>query len=138
VERGDFQMKPAMIAASLVLAASAQAQSLKEKYELSERCGKQVAEAFANEWDSVTKVMVNYENHYNSQLNKCFYLLTSIGKSGTKIMTLFELNENNENNDYGLFVGAAEATEPIQCYVQTSECKTEEEWRALIKPFMED
>ena len=33
-------MKLAMIAVSLVLAASAQAQSLKEKYELSERCGK--------------------------------------------------------------------------------------------------
>jgi hypothetical protein len=129
-----------IIAASLVLIGSAQAQSLKEKYELSERCGKQAAEVFAKEWEapdyySVANVMASYENHYNSQLDKCFYLLTSTGKSGTKIMALFDLNENK---DYGLYVGTAEAKEPIQCYVQTSDCRSDEEWRALIKPLMED
>ena len=34
----------------LMLATSAQAQSLKEKSELSERCGKQAAEHFEKEW----------------------------------------------------------------------------------------
>ena len=56
-------------------------------------------------------------------------------------MALFDLNENNENNEnkgYGLYVSTEEAKEPIQCYVETSDCKTEEEWRALIKPFTED
>jgi hypothetical protein len=129
-----------IIAASLVLIGSAQAQSLKEKYELSERCGKQAAEVFAKEWEapdynSVANVMASYENHYNSQLDKCFYLLTSTGKSGTKIMALFDLNENK---DYGLYVSTAGAKEPIQCYVQATDCQTEEEWRALIRPFMEE
>jgi len=125
---------------SLILATEAETQSAK----LSERCGKQSAEAFAKEWeapDSVAKAIANYENHYNSRLNKCFYLLSSTGKSGTKIMALFDLNENNENNEnkgYGLYVSTEEAKEPIQCYVEASDCKTEEEWRSLIKPFMED
>jgi hypothetical protein len=131
---------------SLVLATGAEARTATERYELSERCREQAAEVFAKEWEapdynSVAKVMANYENHYNFRLNKCFYLLTSTGKSGTKIMALFDLNENNENNEnkgYGLYVSTEEAKEPIQCYVQTSECKTEEEWRALIRPFMED
>ena len=130
---------------SLILATEAETQSAEENG-LSERCGKQAAEAFAKEWEapdynSVAKAMANYENHYNSRLNKCFYFLTTTGKSGTKIMALFDLNENNENNEnkgYGLYVSTEEAKEPIQSYVETSDCKTEEEWRALIKPFMED
>ena len=125
-----------------LLATGAQAQSLKEKFELSAICGKQAAEVFAKEWQapdySVAKVKPNYENHYNSQLNKCFYLLTSTGRSGTKIMALFDLSENDENKGYGLYVSTAEAKEPIQCYVETSDCKSEEEWRALIRQFMED
>jgi hypothetical protein len=134
-------MKGIAAAVSVALLASgAWAQSPKEKYELSEQCGKQAAEAFAKEWEApdyngVAKVMASYENHYNSQLDKCFYLLTSTGKSETKIMVLFDLNENK---DYGLYVSTAEAKEPIQCYVQTSDCRSDEEWRALIKPFMEE
>jgi len=59
-------MKLAIIAASLILAGSAQAQSLTEKYELSERCGKQAEERYAKEVESRVLVTVDYENHYNS------------------------------------------------------------------------
>ena len=52
---------------SLALPASgAQAQSLTEKYELSERCGKQAEERYAKEVESRVLVTVDYENHYNS------------------------------------------------------------------------
>jgi proteasome assembly chaperone (PAC2) family protein len=47
-------MKLSMIAAILVVAGSAQAQSLTEKYELSERCGKQAEERYAKEVESVS------------------------------------------------------------------------------------
>ena len=43
-------------------------------------------------------------------------------------MTIFDINENKK---YGAYISGT-------CYVQTKQCKTEEEWRALIKPFMED
>jgi len=43
-------MKAFLALLSLVLATNALAQSLKEKSELSERCGKQAAEHFEKEW----------------------------------------------------------------------------------------
>ena len=43
-------MKAIAALLSLLFASGAQAQSLKEKYELSERCGKHAAETFAKEW----------------------------------------------------------------------------------------
>ena len=127
-------MKLAIIAASLILAGSAQAQSLKEKYELSERCGKQAAETFRKDWKGFPSKRANYENHYNSRLNKCFYIeITNtyerkIGLS--RAMRLYDLYENKEIAGYDKLVGA--------CYVQEKQCASEAEWRALIKPFMED
>jgi hypothetical protein len=66
-------MKLAMIAASLVLAGSAQAQSLKERYELSERCGKQAEEAFEKRLKSEVpeeghQITWGHKNHYNFRL----------------------------------------------------------------------
>jgi hypothetical protein len=73
-------MKLAIIAASLILIGSAQAQTATEKYDLEQRCGRRAAETFAKDWEGGTpgirkgNTTANYENHYNSRLNKCFYL----------------------------------------------------------------
>jgi hypothetical protein len=121
-----------------LLASGAQAQTAKEKYELQERCGKRAASAFAERLQGVQPGVAteagnvaNYESHYNSRLNKCFYLetLVVLHKEGVhNSMTIFDINENKK---YGAYISGT-------CYVQTKQCKTEEEWRALIKPFMED
>ena len=58
----------------LVLASGAQAQSLKEKSELSEQCGKKAAELFEKSWGKREDELNHYESHYNSRLNKCFYV----------------------------------------------------------------
>ena len=139
-----------LIAASLglVVASGAQAQSLKEKYELSERCGKQAAETFRKYWGNgisetdTGQTIGNYQNHYNFRLNTCFYLEISDsyerGKSPFRLMRLFDLNESRK-------IGAYEGTKTLfleeetgLCSVQGKECASEQEWRALIKPFMED
>jgi hypothetical protein len=67
-----------VVAAALLLVDTASfAQPNKEQYELQERCGKQTAEVFVKRWGSGVKNSVagqsvaNYENHYNSRLNKC-------------------------------------------------------------------
>jgi hypothetical protein len=136
-------MKLAVIAASLILAGSAQAQSLKEKYELSERCGKQAAAEFAKDWGPGTvfnkgKTIARYENHYNSRLNKCFYIEVSDtyepGKPPIRALRLYDLHENRELAGY-VNLGVPL---PVHCYVEQKPCEREEEWRALIKPFMED
>ena len=137
-------MKPIAAALSLVLIATgAQAQSAREKYELSVQCGKQAAATFAKEWGSVpggynseVKASANYENHYNSRLNKCFYLETS-NFSAVNNMSLWDLNENKEYGRY-IIASAAEGPVTVQCYVEKRDCKTEDEFRALIKQFMED
>ena len=119
---------------SLALPASgAQAQSLTEKYELSERCGKQAEERYAKEVESRVLVTVDYENHYNSRLNKCFYLSINDGPGSARMLTLSDLNERKAIAIYN-----HRGDEVEHCSVQQKECTSEEEWRALIKPLMED
>jgi len=52
-------------------------------------------------------------------------------------MRLYDLHESRE---IGVFVGTTVFLEEktAHCWVQEKQCKSEEEWRALIKPFMED
>jgi len=120
---------------SLVLAAGAQAQTEKEKYDLQTRCGKQAAEAFKKETNSQA---ANYEDHYNFRLNKCFYIEITNGydehlKAPVKDMMLHDLNENRQIASYHNWGNTVEL-----CVVEQKQCKSEEEWWALIKPFMED
>jgi hypothetical protein len=122
------------------------AQPNKQLYELQERCGKRAAEVFKRKYSpSVAKIehgqmRFNYENHYSAQLNKCFFLEIANayerldGKPTiSKRMRLFDLNDNKE---YGTFVSGP--TEPLACSVQDKGCRSESEWRQLLKPFMED
>jgi hypothetical protein len=115
------------------------AQSAKETYDLQERCGKRAAEIYQKDFgqnvtsDTSSTVIANYENHYNLRLNKCFMLEDSMtytkdAKEGIKILTLADINENKI---YGSF-------DPMECTVQERSCHSEQEWRALIKPYMEE
>jgi len=123
------------------------AQPNKELYELQERCGKRAAEVFRREYGTVPKteygitMWFNYENHYSARLNKCFFLEIAVSREkgkldSTKSMRLFDLNENKElaNYDDGICDGCG----PISCKVQDKVCRSESEWRQLLKPFMED
>src|ERR1700730_17029246 len=130
------------LAALLLVGTAFYAQPNKEHYEL--QCGKWAAEVFAKECDSRAsntasgQIIGNYENHYNSRLNKCIYLeisnTYSRGKAPFRAMMLFDLNENGEIATYSKIEGDAF----VYCLVQGKVCRTEDEWRTLIKPFMED
>jgi hypothetical protein len=94
--QGRRRLKRTLIAASFAVAVlPAQAQTAREKYDLQERCGRRAAEVFAKEWGTgfTAKATANYENHYSSRLNKCFYLITT-NAQGIQMMGLFDLNEN--------------------------------------------
>jgi hypothetical protein len=91
------------------------AQPNKQVYELQERCSKRAAEVFEREYSPVSntedgQTLFNYENHYSARLKKCFFLEIAMsyereeGKPGSKIMRLFDLNENKE---YGTFVSGS-------------------------------
>jgi hypothetical protein len=115
------------------------AQSNKNLYELQERCGKRAAEVFEREYsppvsdDKDGQTLFNYENHYSARLKKCFFLEIAMSyereeeKPGSKIMRLYDLNDNRE---YG--------STPLACVVRGKNCQSESEWRQLVKPFMEE
>jgi hypothetical protein len=133
-----------VLAALLLVGTASHAQPNREQYELQERCGKRAAELFKREYSSGfktrdTTTMFNYENHYSARLNKCFFLeiadLYEKGKGSTKSLRLFDLNENKQ---YGICMSSFGDGVPYPCFVQDQVCRSEDEWRTLIKPFMED
>ena len=131
------------IAGLLCSGTYASAQLNKELYELQERCGKRAAEVFNREYDpgSNTKgdqIRFNYENHYSARLNKCFFLEIVVSheqETNATIMRLFDLNVNKE---YGIFVSGPTESTPVTCVVRGKHCRSENEWRQLLTPFMED
>src|SRR5262245_9185988 len=136
-------MKAIRLLLSLVLATGAQAQSPKEKYELSERCGKQAAARFAtNEWASAPGyTTVEYQNHYSSKLNKCFYFEITDGRTEKTIVRLIRLLDLNGNKVIISCIKYEPDTR-FACLGQEGSENvwdgTEEEIRALVKPYMED
>lgn len=134
----------AIVAAGSCLISAAHAQPDKVLYELQERCGKLAAEVFQREWGGQHMVTVkdgyitaDYENHYSPRLNKCFYLQksNSVSKTmGVQSLDLYDLNENRQLGNFttGTRIGIE------QCQVQGKTCRSEEEWRELAKPFLEE
>ncbi len=126
----------AIAASLLVTGMSAYGQSRKEIYELQERCGKRAEEIFEKDFPtSERKGLELFENHYSVRLNKCFMLeintlmIRDAGKTtSSKFLTLVDVNDNKV---YGSF-------SPLECEVQGKTCRSEQEFRALIRPFMED
>ena len=131
--------------------------SKRQAYELSERCGKTTGEEFRREWKGgivnteTGQMAASYTNHYNSRLNKCFYLLrvthftskkSGGGESTSNVsMMLFDINEVKEYGNYfGAPTSAAQpvAGPPMNCTVVGKRCSSSEEWEALARPYMED
>jgi hypothetical protein len=127
----------------LLCASSVNAQPNRELYELQVRCGKQAADAFARDHVPVQNTkdgqrIMNYENHFSAQLNKCFFLeiLVVVEKGKwSKQLRLFDLNENKE---YGSYFDSDQTPRYVSCYVRDTKCSSEEEWRRLAKPYLED
>ena len=105
-----------IVAAMTAIAGSAQAQTAKEKYELSERCGRRAAEFFDRQTKEfrtmnglIRLVHSTYENHYNSSLSKCFivdHIITTNDGDHRLDFSLFSITEVNENMEYGNVLGS--------------------------------
>ena len=145
-----------LIAAALVISAlGCRAAPDKVAYELQERCGKQASAEFRREFGAagvpVTQsgktTLHNFQNHYNSKLNACIYLLRSSGFNAVRgkkpgestgayeMQALFDLNENREIASYFKF---ADSKAYMDCRVGGKACQSKEEWESLIRPYLED
>lgn len=121
----------------------AQAQSSIEIYTLQERCGKQAAAAFAKDYTPVqnTKAgqrILNYENHYSRQLNKCFFLEIMVHVDNGKWAKQLRLFDLNANEEFGSYFDSDSTPGYVNCIVRDQRCSSEKEWRILAKPYLED
>jgi hypothetical protein len=108
--------------------------SIKEEYELQERCGNRAEERYRKEYGNETP-MSNYTNHYNRKLNRCFILVTQIIQSDT-YKTLVDINENRPHGFFSKIVSLRTPTS--WCEVLGKPCHSESEWDSLVRPFMEE
>ena len=125
-----------VVIAVCAMTLSARAQNRKEIYELQERCGKRAEQIFEKDFPMAErKGLENFENHYSVRLNRCFMLEenTILTKDADKSYTIkmLTLVDVNDNKSYGSF-------SPLGCEVQNVRCKSEQEFRSLIRQFMED
>ncbi len=126
------------------------AASIKDEYELQERCGK-TARGFIKlgYGNGVSKTRdgqqeTAYVNHYNKKLNKCFviislsnYVLEKDHPEYVKsfVKTLLDVNENKE---YGKYINDYQPQKMLMCEVEGRHCLSPEGWEALIRPYMND
>jgi hypothetical protein len=155
-----FPSEPNMIntvlIASLILAGFAMISksyasvSAIEEYELQEHCGKRAAEIYNKQFGSRGVIntehgqaLVEYTNHYNKKLRKCFVLQTYRNiPYKDKVHQSFimqKLYDINENKIYGDYFKSDGMNMPTSCTVGNQViCHSEQEWSALVKPYMED
>ena len=103
----------------------------KEQYDLNDKCGKQSEEWSKSYQKKYPSDKFTCKNHFNKRLNKCF-VLVEYSESQLK-----SLKNINENKIYGSFLSKQDGN-IIICNVLEKKCKSEEEWDALVKPYMED
>jgi hypothetical protein len=125
---------------SLTLFSSSYAGSIKEEYELQERCAKSAADSFKKLYRN-EGILTHYSNHYNKKLNKCFILMisTTLPKVKQEHPSLSKLlYDVNEQKEYASFFMFTDSKEIINCTVLGRPCSSQSEWDTLIKPYMEE
>jgi hypothetical protein len=128
----------------------AMAASDDEYDKLQKKCGYWSARIFKEDWGNgivstaESKTVYKYSSHYNKNLNKCFYLLTSttlplngINNKGSAI-SLKLLTNLNDNKEYGQVIKRNSDAHPSSCHFKEVRCHSEAEWDNLANPFMSD
>ena len=131
------------IAFSLFLCFCENQSTRKGIYELQEKCGKTASEFFERESLGSEGRDSSYTSHYSIKLSKCFILINfhfySKDTGGFLRLMLHDVNENNEIGSFSKFYGFQPYKDELQdCTVRDKTCKSEAEWDALIKPYMEE
>lgn len=127
--------------------------SIKEVYELQEKCGKLSGEMFRKEYGNGIintddgQMISNYQNHYNKKLNKCFIIIftehypknkNTKETKETGVLLMKRLYDINEHKEYGFFSKFRNITHPSECYLLNKSCSSGREWSFLVKPYMEE
>jgi hypothetical protein len=133
------------LAAKAPVQEPAKALSQQRVGELSQQCAKMSRDQFRRalkdgiEKSGDEKLTAQFTNHYNANLDTCFYLLT-VASAGTLKKMLFDVNGGEL---YGEYLGPAiiespAASRPKACRVESLYCASGGEWEVLVRPYMED
>ena len=120
-------------------------------YDLQEKCGIRAEQLYANEFaqtlldqsdqgDQGESGFYNYVNHYNVKLNRCYMLVSSKPNPNedTGLNVAIQLIDVNEHNAFAFYSAGSNDKELTECFVQDKQCHSLDEWKKLIKPFMEE
>ena len=119
-------------------------------YDLQAKCSRDARGWFNENWsrDKDTSLL-NFSNHYNKSLNKCFILveyhyMVDANGSWVNDISLWDVYENSR---YGTFVERHSISfkptvstddSVMTCELATQKCKTAEEFNGLVRPYLND
>jgi hypothetical protein len=114
---------------------------------LQAKCAQQAKTVFVETGYKVSD-MANYENHYNTRLNKCLVYLESHPMTGTLGWDNRTVVDAFENKEYATYLWHSVVDKkywevpPVKCNVQAASgaeqaCKSVDEFTKLIKAYME-
>jgi hypothetical protein len=130
------------------------AATAKEQYELSAQCGEQARNWFEKEYpdgnvwkkDTSGQSISSFENHYSASYNSCFVVTTmeriNYKEKPSNLNTLKVLWDLNDHKTVGNFASIHYTKPPsaiiLFCEVKKIRCDSEDEWNALVRPYMEN
>ncbi len=126
-----------LIILSLVFSDNSYAGAAKAEYELQEHC-KRSATEFVREKYKDWMGAVDFTNHFNRKLTKCFVNATFVYggmRAGETDKNLWDINENKR---YGQYVPLMDRSGPLVCEMLGKWCNSESEWNSFVKPYMEE
>jgi hypothetical protein len=123
--------------------------------DLQAKCSRDARAWFTENWLPRDKdtILLDFTNHYNKKLNKCFILVEYhydskfAGAGGTSWTNDMLLTDVYENSKYGRFdenhytywkPTVTTNDEVISCELLDQKCKTIEEFNGLLRPYMND
>ena len=88
----------------------------------------------------------SYIGHYDKRINKCFIKIDASVTNGRPEIYLYDVVENKQYGEYlalrgndGMYpVSPDGKVKPYLCVVSDNKCKNQDEFEALVKPYMEE
>ncbi len=117
-------------------------------YDFQAKCSKDAKTWFNENWsrDKDTELL-DFTNHYNKSLNKCFILVEyhhslGLGDSWVNDITLWDVYENAKYasfaEDHIIYIKPTASTQDrvVTCELADKKCKTAGEFNDLVRPYM--
>jgi hypothetical protein len=137
VSRGLFRAW--LVVSALLTVEAVRSQSLDEPAMCSEQAKKAFKEysdldKFASEAMGMTRVKIDYKNHYNTKIKKCLIYISRIRASPSKRELSIFLFDANEKREYAAWVSDGCVLPPR--YPSKKNCTSREEFDALVEEYL--